>query len=455
LRWYVGTASGMRAEFEALSLGAFKDPRGRSIWSKALGNWVMRRTGNLWISQVAGIVLAFLSSIFVARLLGADQFGRFTFVQASLSFLGIFFEFGLSIACGRLLALSHDTEEQANLCGAWLVVFIPIATGYVVVVTLGSLWVDQLFHMGVRTAFMFCALPAVVMPLQTALRELFQGRGSTFLLQVLSVAPWGCFLVVVSILWFVDMYSIEVIAFSYFGSFFIVAIALLFALKPRFYQLKQYIHKILAETQSFGFHAFSGRVVGVGTFQIDSPMIAYFTEDTRAVGFYGLAKAIVSPIPMLSRSIGVVIFRNFTSAHHIPVKLTRINLVWLIVSCGVFYVTAKPLIPFIFSIEYMGILPLLYVWIAAAFLQGAYQLPNLLLAARGQGYALRNMAIWFALANISLNFSLIPVLGAMGAALASAGAYLVWFILCAIHYSRLKAASGKLLGVNDHDVTSH
>lgn len=378
--------------------------------------------------------LAFVCNVLAARLLGAGQFGQFTFVQSFLAYFGLFFEFGVSIAAGRLLALSRDREQRADLCGAWLVVFSFIAMAYVVIIALASQCVDQIFHLGVRSALVVCIVPAVGMPLQTALREILQGRGSMLLLGILNILPWACFLVGLGVLGLRGMNSVVSVALAYFTSLFATTVAISIALRPQFHHLKEQVSRILAETRSFGVHVFLARVVGVGTFQLDSPMIAYFTQDATAVGFYGLAKGIVAPISMLSRSLGIVLFPDLATSMRLPAKLVRANLLWLISACGTLCLLAKPLITVFFSAEYMDMLPMLYVWTAIAFIQGAFQLPNLFLNAQGQGRTLRNMAIWYAIANVVLNISLIPLLGAMGASIASGGAYSLWLMLCILYY---------------------
>ncbi len=351
-------------------------------------------------------------------------------------YLGIFFDFGASIATGRLLALSQAASEAENLCGAWLVIFTPIAVGYVLLLAASSFWLDELFHFNVNKAIFLSAIPALGIPLERSLRELLQGQGGALLLGILNTVPWALFLLLSVSLWISGWASFEAVVFVYFGAFFATMVVLIVLLRPRFDRLGDLARKILAETRAFGLEAYIGRIIGTGTYQLDSPMIAYFTQDPAAVGFYGLAKALVAPISLGPGSLSVAIYRDLARAARLPVRFTRVNLLWLIVLSALYLVLARPVVFSLFSSEYAEMLPLLYVWILSAFIQGAYQLPNFFLSAKGEGRVLRIIATWFAAANILLNFSLIPPFGAFGASVASTIANGLWLYICIRFYQK-------------------
>jgi O-antigen/teichoic acid export membrane protein len=412
-----------------------------SVLSKQLGGPLLQRAGGLFGSQILGMGLAFACHLLATRLLGAERFGEFAFIQSLLVYLGILFEFGISIATCRLLTLSDDQMQQTRLCGAWLIMFLPIVIVYTMVIALSAPWVETIFQLEIRRTLLLCALPAVGLPLQTALRDILQGRAEVFLLALLNVAPWVSFLIALGWLSFNQRPSLNLVALSYFTSVFLTTIIIILALKPQFKGLKIQIRCILSETRSFGFRAFCSRVIAVGTFQLDLPMIAYFTRDTTSVGFYGLAKGIAAPISMLSRSLATVWFPRFATSTELPSQLIRANVMGLGAASICLFILAQPLISFLFPPDYAGVLPLLYIWAAVAFIQGAYQLPHAFLRAQGQGHVLQQMAILFAIANIVLNLLLISSLGAIGASLASGAAYSIWLILCIIYYKRITGPS--------------
>jgi O-antigen/teichoic acid export membrane protein len=59
------------------------------------------------------------------------------------------------------------------------------------------------------------------------------------------------------------------------------------------------------------------------------------------------------------------------------------------------------------------------------------------------------MAFWFFVANLILNFALIPVWGAMGATIASGGASLIWLVLCIFYYNLVTSGKIQPLGVDN------
>jgi O-antigen/teichoic acid export membrane protein len=89
------------------------------------------------------------------------------------------------------------------------------------------------------------------------------------------------------------------------------------------------------------------------------------------------------------------------------------------------------------------------LWIGVAFIQGSYQLPNMFITARGEGIILRTMAIWYSIANLVLNFSLIPLWGTVGATIASGCAYLLWLVLCIFYYNRVTRAEDRSVNVEN------
>lgn len=390
----------------------------------------------LFGSRIAGLALGLLSTVVAARLLDSAEFGRFTFLRSVTLYLGIFFDFGASIATGRLLALSQESSETENLCGAWLVLFTPIAVAYVLLLAASSFWMDEFFHLEVSRTILLSAIPALGIPLERSLRELFQGQGTAVLLGILNAVPWALFLLISVSLWIAGWASFATVVFVYFGAFFATMVVLIVLLRPRFDRLGECVRKILAETRAFGLEAYIGRIIGTGTYQLDSPMIAYFTQDPAAVGFYGLAKALVAPIALGPGSLSVAIYRDLARAARLPARFTRVNLLWLLVLSALYLALARPVVFSLFSSEYAGVLPLLYVWILSAFVQGAYQLPNFFLSAKGEGRVLRVMATWFAVANVLLNFSLIPPFGAFGASVASTIANGLWLYICIRFYQK-------------------
>jgi O-antigen/teichoic acid export membrane protein len=404
------------------------------------GRTLLLPAGGLFSAQVIAMGAAFLANVVVARLLGAEEFGRFMFLYAVLTYVGLFFDGGTSIAAGRLLALSQKVPEQRRLVGEWLALFGVLGLAYAGTLLLSAVWIDRIFQFQVGEALALCALPAVGFLWQNALREILQGLGARMRLSVLHVAPWGGFLLGLGTLWLAGEASLLNVGLVMTASFFFTGAVLALTLRPQLSLPRLRDSELWTETKRFGFHAFLGRLAGTGTYQLDTPLIAFFTRDPISVAFYGLAKGMAAPIVLLTRSMGVASYRQLAAAQRLPRGLVWWGVLLQLAACLAVLFVGRPVVLGLLSEKYAGVLPLLYVWVGVAFIQGSYQLPNLFLTAQGQGKVLLNMALWFAFANLVLNFSLIPLWGAMGATLASGGAYLLWLLLCLFYYNRVTGA---------------
>ena len=401
----------------------------------------------LFVGQVLGMVAAFLSYLLVARLLGAQDFGRFMFLYSVFTYIGMFFEAGTSIATGRLLALSNDQSEQQQLVGTWLALFGGLAATYCATLLLSVFWIDRVFQFHVGRTLAFCSLPAIGLPWQNALREILQGLGAHLRLCFLLVAPWSFFLLGLSALKLSGQFSLFSVALLLTASFFLTGLVISITLKPKLPRQGMRGSPVWNETKRFGVHAFVGRLMGTGTYQLDTPLIAFFVRDPASVGFYGLAKGMTAPIALLTWSMGVASYRKLANVRRLSRETIWLGTLLLLTACLGMGLLGKPIVLGLLSKGYSGVLPLLYLWIGVAFIQGSYQFPNIFLSARGEGVILRTMAIWFSIANLILNFSLIPLWGTIGATIASGSAYLLWLTLCIFYYSRVTGAEGKPLNI--------
>lgn len=410
-------------------------------------------SGGLFFGQVIGVGAAFVSYMLVARLLGAEDFGRFMFLYAVLTYTAMFFDVGTSVAAGRLLALSHDTAEQQQIVGTWLTLFCLLSFVYAATLLLGAFLIDRIVPFHVGRILSFCALPAIGFPWYSAVREILPGLGAHRTLSFLYVAPWGGFLIGLGALKLYGQTSLLAVTLLLTTCFLIAGVVVSLTLKPRASWQRLWDSAVWNETKRFGFHAYLGRLVGTGTYQLDTPLIAFFGRDPTSVGFYGLAKGMAAPIAWLTGSIGVASYRRLAISKRLPRQTIQLGMFLLLIACPVVCLVGRPVVSGLLPHSYAGVLPLLYAWVGVAFVQGSYQLPNLFLSAHGEGLILRKMAIWFSAANLILNFSLIPIWGAMGATLASGGAYLVWLTLCIFYYNRVTREELRPLELSNRQVS--
>jgi len=67
-------------------------------------NKTARQTLLLFSAQIFSLGIGFIANMLLAKEMGAQQFGIYSFALATISFVAIFFEFGYFASGARLLA---------------------------------------------------------------------------------------------------------------------------------------------------------------------------------------------------------------------------------------------------------------------------------------------------------------------------------------------------------------
>ena len=106
-------------------------------------NKTARQTLYLFMAQIFGLVIGFISNILLAKEMGVDTFGIYAFSLAIISFLAVFFEFGYFSSISRLLAKAENKEVEKELIGVSLVIVFIISTLFFATIFLFSLFFNR------------------------------------------------------------------------------------------------------------------------------------------------------------------------------------------------------------------------------------------------------------------------------------------------------------------------
>ncbi len=386
-------------------------------------------------ANLAANALAVVSTAIVTRSLAPTEFGNYAFAGSVLVFVALFFEFGLFLPAARLAAVSELGERRA-IMGAALLVYLPVGVAFSATIFVLSFWIDAWFHVDAGHAMRVAAPFAIGVPFGFVLQQLAQGLDR---LHISAVAAALAQLLLVALFAFVagvggglspaSALALRGVAFTLAG------LACAFWLRPVFRQTKQWSAEFLRQARDWGFQLFVGRVLSIGTYNMDVLMLGIWTN-ARSVGLYVLAGSLasVSGLPVIGMAAAlfgrmardVAIARRWLVLATVVGSLSALG-AWLL---------AEPAIRFFFSSRYVGAAALVPPLALAQLVRGVTTIFNTFLSAHGRGVELRNAGLVLAISNVAFNFALIPSFGAQGAAWASLLALVANFLAHVFFYRR-------------------
>jgi O-antigen/teichoic acid export membrane protein len=417
----------VRGRFSAISLAEDADHRrleapggGGGALRRVLRSRLLGQSAAFTAGSVAILALGALGKVILAGHLKPRDFGAYAFATSLLAFAALFFEFGAFTPAARRMAHARD-GARAELAGASLAIFLPIGAAFCLSTFALSFLASPVFGVNAGAALRAVAPLAFAYAFTAAASQLAQGsdRVATytaaslvgqilFVAMLAAVAAWGRLTVTTSLV----INTVGILM----GLVGFVA-----ALRPRFDHLRMHVRAILRDVREWGLHMYVGRVLSVGTYNMDTLMVAAFT-DAKAVGWYVLAGALAQASGLPVVGLGSALFSPLARA-------TRLEWRWLGIAWGFgalgvvgVAVLAPVAVDLLFSSSYHPVVRLALPLALAQAVRGVTSVYNTFLSAHGHGRELRTCGIVLTGSNLVLNFALIPPFGALGAAWASFGA---------------------------------
>src|SRR6266511_3894919 len=318
-------------------------------------------------ADVLTTALGGIVTLLLARSLSTTQYGSYSFATSALAFAAMFFEFGLFLPTARRLAQGRG--HPGEVVAAATTAYLPVGVAFAVLVFALSFGVDGWFHVDAGTALRSVAPLALVYPYDF----------------VALLLAWTA-------------YTLR--------------------LRPAYRNLAPQVRGFVREARQYGFQVYLGRVLSTGTYNMDTLMVAAFT-DARSVGFYALANAIAYPVALPGAGLAAALFPRMA-------REPRLEQSWLLsagllslATAGLACALVRPFVSLVVGSAYLPVVGLLPPLALAASVRSVTSIYNGFLAAHGRGPELRNAALALTCSNLVLNVALIPPFGAVGAAWAS------------------------------------
>ncbi len=390
------------------------------------------------IIRGVNLVLVLAAGVFLARILGPEEFGIYAFVIAVISLLGVLGAFGLPELMTRNVSAYLQTKDYGLLMGLsvrslQLTIVISLFLSTVAVVWL---MIDDVVD--------FTLLSAIIVSLLVPIQALSAVRGGALRglgfvkisqLPEMLVQPI-VFLIAIALVWYFqpEITSLDALMSRVVATLLalLVGTLLLVVKWPKslvnvmpIYETNQW----LKSAKSFIFISALWVVLG----QADIIILGLLSTPVD-VGVYKVSVTGASLVMYARLAANTVIGPMIASAHAagdatelklIAIKAARFGVVFTLPIALVMVIFGQELVDFVFGGEYAAAYPPLLILILAHIFSTAMGSVALILNMTGHEVLTFRSQLFAVIFNVLLNFILIPVYGISGAAFATAAAIVI------------------------------
>ncbi len=371
----------------------------------------------LFGSQILFIGIGFLNKSIQTNEFGPEVYGHFAFVSSFLMFSSAFFPLGFSASAQVLLAESSNQKVQKEITGAGIIYFLITGVIYSGFILLSSYFIDSVYGLGLGSIFRSLSILAPLFLFRFFVNAIAIGTGKVLGISIYEISGRVIFLCSMLVLIYHKSFTLESVVFFNLLSMGMGAIIIGSIYSPSFQNLRPTMSRLWDKNRKHGFPLFLGGALQQSTYRLDEMMIPYFVGSTE-LGFYTLAGALCSPIPMLSQAASRSLFRKMASGDKINNTFFRLNTAWLLLSSLGLVLVVHWIVPILFGPGFEEVAWITNFLVIAFMIQGLLQ-PFSYLNAKSQGVKVRNAHAIGSVVNVIGNFSLIPFFGVIGAVIAS------------------------------------
>lgn len=372
-----------------------------------------QQTALLLVSQILGMALAISLDVINTRALGKEGFGLFSFINTLVFSLLLFFDFGIFSSGSRLLALVKSQNDEKGMMGLLFILTLIIGFAFSITILISSFFVDSLFGVRVERELQLISFLVFIFPFQALIPMICRGSNLIKALALYNIAPKVIYLILIYI--FINDLNFQTSFILFSFGIILSTIMIVVYLKPNLGKIEENYSLLKSEIKSYGMKIYSGNIIGNISQYADRFLITLFMN-TSALGSYSLAFRVSSPLRLVSQSLSVSAFKEFTDSKRIDENIFRLNIILLIISSVGLILLTPVIVDLFFGPLFSEIKYIIPIMALGIFLTGLSQPINAFLGAKKKGEYVRNIAIISPLINIALNCILIPIFGLVGAA---------------------------------------
>jgi O-antigen/teichoic acid export membrane protein len=391
----------------------------------------------LFSAQTASLFAGFCASVIQARWMEPAEMGRFAFCLSIIVVSSLFFEFGISSAGARVLALAQDRRSERQALGALVLMTLAIGLVFSLFIALAATPIDLFFNKDVRWLLVATAALAFFQPFQLLIEQSCQGLNQIRRLSVFQMLMSGCYVLALIVLVATQRLTAGTALGAYLAGTAGASLWTIARMRPSFSGASRYMKHTLKETRGYGFNLYVARISGMASSRSDQLAIGYFLAGTAPLGMYAIAQKFSNPIAMVGRSLATTRFRAFARLKQVPSRITKWNAI-AVLSSSIALIALGPLALRLLFPKYSGAASLLLPFAVMNSFVGLFQPYNVFLASHGRGAELRNIVLIVGVATIAALVVLVPRYGITGAAWIGAGAMALDYILHLLYYRKFK-----------------
>ena len=391
----------------------------------------------LFSAQTASMVGGFCASVIQARWMEPAEMGRFAFCLAIIVVASLFFEFGISSAGARVLALARDRQSERQALGALVLMTLAIAVAFSLFIALAAAPIDRVFSKDVRWLLIATAALALFQPFQLFIEQSCQGLNQIRRLSVFQLLMSGSYLFALIVLVAAQRLTAGTALGAYLAGTGLASVWTLLRMQPSFKGVSQYIKLTLKETRGYGFNLYLARISGMASSRSDQLAIGYFLAGTAPLGMYAIAQKFSNPIAMVGRALAATRFRAFARVTRLPSRITKWNAI-AVVAASLALIALGPITLRLVFPKYSEAASLLVPFAVMNSFVGLFQPYNVFLASHGRGAELRNIVLIVGVATIAALLVTVPRFGIAGAAWTAAAAMALDYMLHLLYYRRFQ-----------------
>lgn len=404
-------------------------------------NKAVRQFTGLFSANLLGLPLGFLTSIVITKYLGPQSYGDYKFFDSIFRIAIIICNFGFFNAFNRALVLNEDKDKSREYYASSLLVILILS----IVMSIG-LFIYSILDYNIESKKLLqpflCILPfGFIYMINNSLEAMLHADNRIKLLAYIRLIPKIGYLLggTIAVTWLtnVEFNKLLIVCYIYLFTQLLVYAYIIYKLSPIFRNIKLRFKEIWEYNKSYGFDIYIGALFAVGFATLPDLLISYFGIDNQGVGFYSLALMFASPLAFIPVTMATTHYRNFAKARKIPAKLVTTTLLISFIAMLGLWIFVPFFIEICFDKSFLQVVNLNYVVSFGVLTHGLADFYNRFLAAKGEGKLLRNSSFAVGGSILILNFILVPMLGAIGAAYAKVLSGLLYLTIMVYCYKNL------------------